>query len=97
MENQGVFVWSAESSLSLSLSVLRSLFFFGHHDWTDKHVVVTAETVNVNTDDTRPLEFIGGLSRCFNQNTHTTTKKKKKTVVPNLERLVSKIVSELVS
>lgn len=92
-----MFLFGLPSPLSLSLS-FGLFFFFGHHDWTDKHVVVTAETVNVNTDDTRPLEFIGGLSRCFNQNTHThNDKKKKKTVVPNLERLVSKIVSELVS
>lgn len=56
-----MFLFGLPSPLSLSLSVLRSLVFFGHHDWTDKHVVVTAETVNVNTDDTRPLEFIGEL------------------------------------
>lgn len=44
-----------ESSLSLSFT------FFGHHDWTYRHVVVTAETVNTNTDNTQPLELSEGF------------------------------------
>lgn len=69
------------------LSPLQSLF--GHHDWTDKHVVVTAETVNTNTDKTQP-RVIGGLQGAL-------TKTHKKTEVPNLIHLVSKIVSEWIS
>lgn len=60
-----MFVWSARVLFSL----LQSLF--GHHDWTDKHVVVTAETVNTNTDNTHSLLSYRRASRCFNQNTHT--------------------------
>lgn len=58
------------------LSLLHSLFF-GHHGWTDKHVIVTAEVVNTNTDKTQPrviAGFQGALTKTH-AHTHTRTKK----------------------
>lgn len=56
VENQCVRLVCPQSPLSPPPPLLP--FLFGHHGWTDKCVVVTAETVNTNADDMRPLEFI---------------------------------------
>lgn len=62
-----VFVWSAPESSVSQPPPAPPFFLFGHHGWTDKRVVVTAETVNTNADDMRPLEFIlkGGVGGGF--------------------------------
>lgn len=75
-------------------------FFFGHHDWTDKYVVVTAETVNTKHRQIHSLLSYRRASRCFNQNTNvkkTKSKQKETDSGTKSEYLVSKIVSELVS
>ena len=62
-----VFVWSARV-LSYSLLPL-VLFCFGHHGWSEGHVVVTAETVKHRRNT---------ASRCFSQKTHTQTRRQQR-------------------
>jgi len=77
VKNQGVCVVNP-SPLSFSV-------FFGHHDKTDEHIVVTSETVNANTENAQPRGIIPGLRWDL------TGKKTKR--LPNLKHSVSKIIS----